>query len=186
MDEFFAPVSNLALIFKFPGNMLTISTQPTVCLSTAKARWDGLVTKKTLNSVIAKNLFFISFTHSAWNCTIAIIQGKTVIAFILAIFEITNWVTVAGTVINQIKRLKLIYSPPDGWRAGNKRITTRLSFTTTTLFSFQDMQIAPGNILLQARPFARRHREMQYQIIFFRPGNLYLTRGSMLSSSRFW
>jgi hypothetical protein len=70
MDEFFAPVSNLALIFKFPGNMLTISTQPTVCLSTAKARWDGLATHKTLNSVIAKNLFFISFTHSAWNRTI--------------------------------------------------------------------------------------------------------------------
>ena len=35
--------------------------------------------------------------------TIVTVQGRTVIAFILAIFEITIWVTVVSTVINQIQ-----------------------------------------------------------------------------------
>ena len=33
--------------------------------------------------------------------TIVTVQGRTAIAFVLAIFEIPIWVTVAGTVINQ-------------------------------------------------------------------------------------
>ena len=35
--------------------------------------------------------------------TITTVQGRTVIAFILAIFEITIWILVASTVINQVK-----------------------------------------------------------------------------------
>lgn len=35
--------------------------------------------------------------------TIVTVQGRTVIAFILANFEITIWVLVANTVINQVK-----------------------------------------------------------------------------------
>jgi uncharacterized protein YebE (UPF0316 family) len=35
--------------------------------------------------------------------TIVTVQGRTVVAFILALFEITIWVLVASTVINQIK-----------------------------------------------------------------------------------
>lgn len=40
--------------------------------------------------------------------TIATVQGRTVIAFSLAIIEITIWVTVAGTVINQIHNHPLL------------------------------------------------------------------------------
>ena len=40
--------------------------------------------------------------------TIVTVQGRSVIAFILALFEITIWVTVAGTVINQIKDQPLL------------------------------------------------------------------------------
>jgi len=35
--------------------------------------------------------------------TIATVQGRTAVSFCLAIVEITIWVTVAGTVINQIR-----------------------------------------------------------------------------------
>jgi uncharacterized protein YebE (UPF0316 family) len=35
--------------------------------------------------------------------TIVTVQGRTVIAFVLAIFEIVIWITVASAVINQIK-----------------------------------------------------------------------------------
>ena len=34
--------------------------------------------------------------------TIVTVQGRTVVAFILALFEITIWITVASTVIHQI------------------------------------------------------------------------------------
>jgi len=40
--------------------------------------------------------------------TIVTVQGRSVTAFILALFEITIWVTVAGTVINQIKDQPLL------------------------------------------------------------------------------
>ena len=40
--------------------------------------------------------------------TIITVQGRTVIAFILAIFEITIWILVASTVINQIKDQPLL------------------------------------------------------------------------------
>lgn len=39
--------------------------------------------------------------------TIVTVQGRTAIAFCLAIVEITIWVTVAGTVINQIREQPL-------------------------------------------------------------------------------
>ena len=35
--------------------------------------------------------------------TIVTVQGRTVIAFVLAVFEIVIWITVASTVITQIK-----------------------------------------------------------------------------------
>lgn len=40
--------------------------------------------------------------------TIVTVQGRTTIAFTLAIFEIIIWVTVAGTVINQISDKPLL------------------------------------------------------------------------------
>ncbi len=40
--------------------------------------------------------------------TIVTVQGPTVIAFVLAIFEITIWVLVAGTVINQIREQPIL------------------------------------------------------------------------------
>jgi len=40
--------------------------------------------------------------------TIVTVQGRTVIAFFLAIFEIVIWVTVASTVINQIKEKPIL------------------------------------------------------------------------------
>jgi len=40
--------------------------------------------------------------------TIVTVQGRTIIAFVLAIFEITIWVTVVSTVINQIKDYPLL------------------------------------------------------------------------------
>ena len=40
--------------------------------------------------------------------TIITVQGRTVIAFILALFEITIWILVASTVINQVKEQPLL------------------------------------------------------------------------------
>ena len=40
--------------------------------------------------------------------TIVTVQGRTVIAFFLALFEITIWVLVASTVINQVKEQPLL------------------------------------------------------------------------------
>ena len=40
--------------------------------------------------------------------TIVTVQGRTVIAFVLAVFEIVIWVTVASTVINQIKEKPIL------------------------------------------------------------------------------
>lgn len=40
--------------------------------------------------------------------TIVTVQGRATIAFVLAIFEIIIWVTVAGTVINQISDKPLL------------------------------------------------------------------------------
>ena len=52
--------------------------------------------------------------------TIVTVQGRSVIAFILALFEITIWVTVAGTVINQIKdQPLLVVFYASGYATGN-------------------------------------------------------------------
>jgi uncharacterized protein YebE (UPF0316 family) len=40
--------------------------------------------------------------------TIVTVQGRTVVAFILAIFEITIWILVASTVINQVQEKPLL------------------------------------------------------------------------------
>lgn len=40
--------------------------------------------------------------------TIVTVQGRTVVAFILALFEITIWILVASTVINQVKEQPLL------------------------------------------------------------------------------
>jgi uncharacterized protein YebE (UPF0316 family) len=52
--------------------------------------------------------------------TIVTVQGRTVIAFILAIFEISIWVTVVSTVISQIKdRPLLVVFYAFGYATGN-------------------------------------------------------------------
>jgi len=69
--------------------------------------------------------------------TIVTVQGRTAIAFILAIFEITIWVTVAGTVINQIKdRPLLVIFYAFGYATGNVvgiMVERKLAFGTTIL-----------------------------------------------------
>jgi len=69
--------------------------------------------------------------------TIVTVQGRTVIAFILAIFEITIWVTVAGTVINQIKdQPLLVVFYAFGYATGNVvgiMVERKLAFGTTIL-----------------------------------------------------
>ena len=40
--------------------------------------------------------------------TIVTVQGRTVVAFLLAIFEITIWILVASTVINQVKEKPIL------------------------------------------------------------------------------
>lgn len=69
--------------------------------------------------------------------TIVTVQGRTGIAFTLAIFEITIWVTVAGTVINQIgdKPLLVIFYA-FGYATGNVVgiiVERKLAFGTTIL-----------------------------------------------------
>ena len=69
--------------------------------------------------------------------TIVTVQGRTTIAFILAIFEITIWVTVASTVINQItdKPLLVIFYA-FGYATGNVvgiMVERKLAFGTTIL-----------------------------------------------------
>jgi uncharacterized protein YebE (UPF0316 family) len=67
--------------------------------------------------------------------TIVTVQGRTTIAFTLAIFEIIIWVTVAGTVINQIsdKPLLVIFYA-FGYAIGNVvgiMVERKLAFGTT-------------------------------------------------------
>lgn len=69
--------------------------------------------------------------------TIVTVQGRTSIAFVLAIFEISIWVTVASTVINQIadKPLLVIFYA-FGYATGNVvgiMVERRLAFGTTIL-----------------------------------------------------
>ena len=69
--------------------------------------------------------------------TIVTVQGRTTIAFTLAIFEIIIWVTVASTVINQIsdKPLLVIFYA-FGYATGNVvgiMVERRLAFGTTIL-----------------------------------------------------
>lgn len=69
--------------------------------------------------------------------TIVTVQGRTTIAFVLAIFEITIWVTVASTVINQIadKPLLVIFYA-FGYATGNVvgiMVERKLAFGTTIL-----------------------------------------------------
>jgi uncharacterized protein YebE (UPF0316 family) len=40
--------------------------------------------------------------------TIVTVQGRTIVAFVLAVFEVTIWIFVAGTVINQIKEVPIL------------------------------------------------------------------------------
>lgn len=40
--------------------------------------------------------------------TIVTVQGRTAIAFVLAVFEIIIWVLVAGAVITQVKEAPLV------------------------------------------------------------------------------
>ncbi len=52
--------------------------------------------------------------------TILTVQGRTLIAFVLALFEITIWVLVASTVINQLKdKPVLIVFYAFGYATGN-------------------------------------------------------------------
>jgi uncharacterized protein YebE (UPF0316 family) len=52
--------------------------------------------------------------------TITTVQGRTGIAFILAVFEITIWISVAGVVINQIREKPvLIFFYALGYATGN-------------------------------------------------------------------
>jgi uncharacterized protein YebE (UPF0316 family) len=69
--------------------------------------------------------------------TIVTVQGRTTIAFTLAIFEIIIWVTVASTVINQIsdKPLLVIFYA-FGYATGNVvgiMVERKLAFGTTIL-----------------------------------------------------
>lgn len=52
--------------------------------------------------------------------TIMTVQGRTVISFVLALFEITIWVLVASTVINQVKETPvLVVFYAFGYATGN-------------------------------------------------------------------
>lgn len=69
--------------------------------------------------------------------TIATVQGRTAIAFTLAIIEISIWVTVAGTVINQIHdRPLLVLFYAFGYATGNVVgiiVERKLAFGLTVL-----------------------------------------------------
>ncbi|MFZ0134763.1 MAG: DUF5698 domain-containing protein [Desulfobacterales bacterium] len=69
--------------------------------------------------------------------TIVTVQGRTTIAFFLAIFEITIWVTVASTVINQItNKPLLVMFYAFGFATGNVvgiMVERKLAFGTTIL-----------------------------------------------------
>ena len=69
--------------------------------------------------------------------TIVTVQGRTAIAFMLAIFEITIWVTVASAVINQIQdKPLLVVFYAFGYATGNVvgiMVERKLAFGTTIL-----------------------------------------------------
>lgn len=69
--------------------------------------------------------------------TIVTVQGRTIIAFILAIFEITIWVTVASAVINQIRdQPLLVVFYAFGYATGNVvgiMVERKLAFGITIL-----------------------------------------------------
>lgn len=69
--------------------------------------------------------------------TIVTVQGRTAIAFCLAIFEISIWVTVASTVINQMKdQPLLVVFYAFGYATGNVvgiMVERKLAFGTTIL-----------------------------------------------------
>jgi uncharacterized protein YebE (UPF0316 family) len=69
--------------------------------------------------------------------TIVTVQGRTAIAFGLGVFEITIWVTVASTVINQIADKPLLVGfYAFGYATGNVvgiMVERRLAFGTTIL-----------------------------------------------------
>jgi uncharacterized protein YebE (UPF0316 family) len=94
--------------------------------------------------------------------TIVTVQGRTGIAFILAIFEIVIWITVASTVINQIKErpiLVLFYA---------------LGFATGNVVGILvERRLAFGSIILKVitrndgRTLASRLREMGQPVTIF-------------------
>ena len=69
--------------------------------------------------------------------TIVTVQGRTVIAFCLAIVEISIWVTVAGTVINQIREQPIwVVFYAFGYATGNVlgiQVERKLAFGLTIL-----------------------------------------------------
>lgn len=69
--------------------------------------------------------------------TIVTVQGRTAVAFFLAIFEISIWVTVVSTVINQIKdRPLLVVFYAFGYATGNVvgiMVERKLAFGTVIL-----------------------------------------------------
>ena len=69
--------------------------------------------------------------------TIVTVQGRTVIAFVLAVFEIIIWVSVASTVINQVaEKPLLVVFYAFGYATGNVvgiMVERKLAFGTTIL-----------------------------------------------------
>lgn len=69
--------------------------------------------------------------------TIVTVQGRTMIAFILAVFEIVIWIGVASTVINQVKDQPiLIFFYALGYATGNVlgiKLEGKLAFGLTIL-----------------------------------------------------
>ena len=69
--------------------------------------------------------------------TIVTVQGRTVIAFVLAVFEIIIWILVASTVIGQVKdQPVLVIFYAFGYATGNVvgiKVEARLAFGLTIL-----------------------------------------------------
>jgi uncharacterized protein YebE (UPF0316 family) len=69
--------------------------------------------------------------------TIVTVQGRTVIAFVLAVFEISIWITIVSTVIHQVKdNPVLIAFYAFGYATGNVlgiMVERKIAFGTTIL-----------------------------------------------------
>jgi uncharacterized protein YebE (UPF0316 family) len=94
--------------------------------------------------------------------TIVTVQGRTVIAFILAIFEISIWIAVASTVINQIKDQPiLVVFYAFGYATGN------------VVGILVERKLAFGLVILKVitkvagKPLAHRLRELGQPVTVF-------------------